>query len=174
MLPEVVAFNAFLGTLPHRHKLVIAGNHDWCFEKMPAACVDALTNAIYLQDSAITLDGVRFYGSPWQPWFYGWAFNLRRGSEIRAKWQRIDRDTNILITHGPPYGFGDLTADRQHVGCKDLLEFVELIAPQVHIFGHVHEAAGVCTNTRTTFVNASTCDAQDRPIHPAIVFDYHD
>jgi Icc-related predicted phosphoesterase len=173
-LPEVVAFNAFLGTLPHRHKLVIAGNHDWCFEKTPAACADALTNAIYLQDSAITLDGVRFYGSPWQPWFYGWAFNLRRGAEIRAKWECIDRATNVLITHGPPYGFGDLTADRRHVGCKDLLEFVTLIAPQAHIFGHVHEAAGVSTNTRTTFVNASICDIRDRPIHPAIIFDYPD
>jgi hypothetical protein len=61
----------------------------------------------------------------------------------------------VLITHGPPYGFGDLTTEGRHIGCKDLLTFVTLIALQAHIFGHVHEAAGVSTNTRTTFVNGS-------------------
>jgi len=110
ILEEVSEFNTFLGTLPHPHKIVIAGNHDLCFEDYRMDCEEALTNCIYLQDQEVTIDGVRFYGSPWQPWFYDWAFNLERGPEIRAKWDLIPEGTDVLITHGPPYGIGDLTA----------------------------------------------------------------
>src|SRR3954451_8476125 len=87
---EVVVFNEFLSTLPHPHKVVIAGNHDWCFQQTPEVCAELLTNAVYLQDSAIIIDGVKFYGSPWQPWLYDWAFNLPRGPKIREKWLLID------------------------------------------------------------------------------------
>ena len=85
-LDQVVDFNEWLGGLPHRHKVVIAGNHDFCFEQQPLESAALLTNCIYLFDKAITLDGLCFYGSPWQPWFYDWAFNLGRGPELQAKW----------------------------------------------------------------------------------------
>jgi Icc-related predicted phosphoesterase len=171
-LEAVVALNDYLGRLPHRHKIVIAGNHDFCFEREPEQCARLLTNAVYLQDAALTIDGVRFYGSPWQPWFYDWAFNLQRGPQIREKWLLIPRDTDVLITHGPPYGHGDLTSRNERAGCEDLLEIVEQIGPRVHIFGHIHEGAGVTRNERTTFVNASICDLGYRPVNPPIVFDY--
>ena len=35
-----------------------------------------LTNAIYLEDSGVEIDGVRFWGSPWTPTFMDWAFML--------------------------------------------------------------------------------------------------
>jgi predicted phosphodiesterase len=125
-LDDVREFNTFLGTLPHPHKIVIAGNHDFCFEDYRMDCEDALTNCIYLQDQEVTIDGVRFYGSPWQPWFYDWAFNLDRGPEIRAKWDLIPEGIDILITHGPPYGIGDLTTRGDNAGCQDLLECLVL------------------------------------------------
>jgi len=58
--------------------VAIAGNHDFCFEDYRSDCEDELTNRGYLQDQEVTIDGLRFYGSPWQPWFYDWAFNLQR------------------------------------------------------------------------------------------------
>lgn len=88
-LRDVSELNDFLGRLPHPTKIVIAGNHDWCFQKQPAEARARLTNAVYLQDEAAEVGGLGFYGSPWQPWFYDWAFNLERGSEIRAKWELI-------------------------------------------------------------------------------------
>jgi Icc-related predicted phosphoesterase len=169
---ELVAFNKYLGMLPHRYKLVIAGNHDWCFEQHPKLCARLLTNTIYLQDTAITIEGLKFYGSPWQPWFYDWAFNLPRGGPIREKWLLIPGDTNVLITHGPPHGFGDQTFDLRHAGCEDLLEIVGQIAPRAHIFGHIHEAAGVSSNGRTTFINASSCDLNYQPVNQPVVFEY--
>lgn len=170
-LENVQEFNEFLGTLPHPHKIVIAGNHDLCFERYREACEELLTNCIYLQDQEVILDGVKFYGSPWQPWFYDWAFNLERGPEIRAKWELIPEDTDMLITHGPPYGIGDLTTRGEKTGCQDLLEVVEKIKPTAHIFGHIHEGYGITSNKTTTFINASVCDQLYRLANQPIIFD---
>ncbi len=111
----------------------------------------------------MTIDGVRFYGSPWQPWFYDWAFNLERGPEIRAKWDLIPEGIDVLITHGPPYGIGDLIARSDNAGCQDLLEVVEKIKPKVHVFGHIHEDYGITSNGVTTYINASSCGQLCQP-----------
>ncbi len=172
ILEEVREFNTFLGTLPHPHKIVIAGNHDFCFEENREACEEALTNSIYLQDQEITIDGVRFYGSPWQPWFYDWAFNLQRGPDIRAKWDLIPEGPDVLITHGPPFGIGDFTAQGDQAGCQDLLEVVEKIKPKVHIFGHIHEGYGITSSGATTFINASSCDQLYQPVNLPVVYGF--
>jgi Icc-related predicted phosphoesterase len=167
-LDDVLEFNEFLGTLPYPHKIVIAGNHDLCFENHRKACEELLTNCTYLQDQEVIIDGVKFYGSPWQPWFYDWAFNLERGPEIRAKWDLIPEDTDVLITHGPPHGIGDLTTRGDKTGCQDLLEVIKEIKPKLHIFGHIHEGYGVSSNGTSTFINASTCDQLYQPVNPPI------
>jgi len=164
--------DCYLCTLPHPHKIVIAGNHDFCFESDREACEKILTNCIYLQDQEVTINGMRFYGSPWQPWFYDWAFNLERGPEIRVKWNLIPKGTDILITHGPPYGIGDLTAQEDHAGCQDLLEVVEKIKPAIHIFGHIHEGYGISSNGITTFINVSSCDQLYQPVNPPLIYEF--
>ncbi len=163
-------FNAFLGRLPHRTKLVIAGNHDFIIESDPQGSAKILSNCTYLQDAACVVDGIHFYGSPWQPWFHDWAFNLPRGDEIRAKWELIPGDTQVLITHGPPYGHGDRTDQGIRVGCQDLLEIVEHIRPLVHVCGHIHEAYGITSNKHTQFINASVVDRGFRLSHTPVVF----
>ncbi|HMQ30512.1 MAG TPA: metallophosphoesterase [Chloroflexaceae bacterium] len=64
---ELVDLNAWLGELPHHHKIIVVGNHDWCFEEDAEACVALLPNAVYLQDAAVAVEGITFYGSPWTP-----------------------------------------------------------------------------------------------------------
>jgi predicted phosphodiesterase len=174
-LGQVRALNALLGELPHRHKVVIAGNHDFCFERQPREAQAVLTNCIYLQDQPITLMGLRFYGSPWQPWFYDWAFNLQRGPDIRQKWDLIPAGTDVLITHGPPWGHGDRTDRGEQVGCQDLLEAVRRLRPALHLFGHVHEGYGVTRDASTVCVNASICDSRYRPANrPVVLVMEHD
>jgi Icc-related predicted phosphoesterase len=155
-LEEVAELNSFLAGLPHRHKLVVAGNHDWCFQESPAEARALLTAATYLQDEAVVIEGVKFYGSPWQPWFMDWAFNLPRGPELAQRWARIPEDTDILITHGPPLGIGDRIDSGEHVGCEDLLRRVQQVRPKLHLFGHIHEARGIWTEGVTTFANVAT------------------
>ena len=124
---DLIEFNEFLGSLQHRHKIVIAGNHDFCFEESREFAESFLTNAVYLQDEEVVLEGIKFYGSPWQPWFFDWAFNLQRGQELREKWDLIPNDVDVLVTHGPPYGYCDETSRGDHVGCEELLAAVERI-----------------------------------------------
>lgn len=131
-LKAIAAFGGWLAALPHRHKLVIAGNHDFAFEHVPAPARKALgsdKNGVrYLQDSGVTIDGVSFWGSPWQPWFMDWAFNLPRGPKIAAEWAKIPEQTDVLITHGPPMGILDYVPRGEHVGCADLLARIAIQA----------------------------------------------
>jgi Icc-related predicted phosphoesterase len=159
-LDEISRFNEFLKALPHPRKIVVAGNHDWCFERQNAEARAVLTAATYLQDEAVVIGGWKFYGSPWQPTFLNWAFNLPRGEALRRKWALIPPDTDVLITHGPPHGIQDRTFFGMHVGCQDLRQRVEEIAPRVHVFGHIHEGRGRHETDRTTFINASTLQAR--------------
>ena len=178
-------------------KIFISGNHDHCFEKVdePHHRGDydwlhhlmsdenlSQSNVFYLQDEFIEFKvpefskPIKFYGTPWQPEFYNWAFNLpRMGHELLEKWNQIPKDTDILITHGPPNGYGDLVNNwRQpnvNVGCELLRNRIEEIKPTLNIFGHIHEGYGVYTNDKTTFVNASICTAGYEPTNKPIVID---
>lgn len=163
-LAELRSFNAFLESQPHSHKIVIAGNHDFCFENQPREARMLLTAAHYLQDESLTIEGIKFYGSPWQPWFHDWAFNLARGALIRAKWDLIPPDTAVLITHGPPHSILDRTYLGESVGCEELLPRVRELRPALHLFGHIHEDRGCRRENGTLFVNASICDVRYRPL----------
>lgn len=173
-LDELDDLNDWLASLPHRHKILIAGNHDWCFQNDPEAARRRVTGAIYLQDSGVTLDGIRFWGSPWTPVFFDWAFNLGRGAPLAERWALIPEQTDVLITHGPPAGILDKVPAGLHfenVGCANLLAVVEQMQPPIHIFGHIHEGYGRHDSNGTLFVNASTCQANYKPINPPIVVD---
>lgn len=171
---QVQSFTSFLAQLPHTYKVVIAGNHELTFEHsdMYKHYITSLPNTFYLQDSSVHLYGIYIYGSPWQPAFCNWAFNLNRGEELRAKWDLIPTDTDILITHGPPLGRGDFAYGARK-GCADLLYSIQhRIHPRVHVFGHIHEGYGASCDGVTTFINASNLDGSYYPKNPPIVFDY--
>lgn len=166
---EIKDFNEWLGQRPHKHKIVIAGNHDWYFQ-WNGNKKNIINNATYLQDESTIIDGVKFYGSPHQPEFCNWAFNLPRGKELKEKWDLIPEDTDVLITHGPPKGILDWAFySKEHVGCLDLLDRVYEINPKVHIFGHIHIGYGTEIKGNTTFVNAAICSENYQPTNSPIV-----
>lgn len=167
---DVRAFDRWLGTLPHREKVVIAGNHDFCFERDPGAR-GWITNARYLQDEGATVAGLRFWGTPWTPRFFDWAFNLDRGEPLRDVWARVPAGVDVLLTHGPPAGILDRTVHGVDAGCEELLAALARVRPRLHVFGHIHEAWGTAERDGTRFVNASACDARYRPAHPPVVVD---
>lgn len=162
----------------HKHKIMIAGNHDWAFEGVDASVLEQSckdNGIIYLNDSDIEIDGIKFWGSPVQPEFFNWAFNRKRGEDIKKHWDLIPQDTKILITHGPAHGILDLVETRgsinngQHVGCEELLKAIQY-RPSIthHIFGHIHEGYGQMEQNGVQYINASTCDKRYRPINPVI------
>lgn len=185
---EVLPFLDWFGALPHAGKVLIAGNHDWGYQKSEHGIYVNRCNELgidYLQDKAVIIGDVKFYGSPWQPWFCDWAFNLPRGKALASVWDRIPDDVNVLVTHGPPHGILDRTCEDyqaagawEHQGCQDLRRRLEhLHSLKLHVFGHIHESAGReeipwhSPGQRVTFVNAATCNRAYRPVNPPVVVD---
>lgn len=167
-LYQLKSFNEWLGNLPHRHKIVIAGNHDFCFENLrKEEARKCLTNCHYLENDQLTIEGLKFYGSPIQPWFFNWAFNKERGEDIRRYWDEIPDDTNVLITHGPVYNLLDTVPDGSKVGCKDLKKRIkDLKFLKAHIGGHIHCSAGIKKVKKVQYVNAAICDERYSPCQP--------
>lgn len=161
---EIRAFLEWFSSLPYQYKIFTAGNHDWLFQRYSSIAKELLSefpDIIYLEDSGITIEGINIWGSPQTPRFFDWAFNVDR-DEIYKFWELIPEDTDILITHGPPYKIGDLVNNRYHtdknVGCKALAKRVLEVKPKIHVFGHIHCGYGIYTNEHTTFINAAVLD----------------
>eukprot|EP00656_Telonema_subtile_P043394 TRINITY_DN4975_c0_g1_i4.p1 TRINITY_DN4975_c0_g1~~TRINITY_DN4975_c0_g1_i4.p1 ORF type:complete len:176 (+),score=27.95 TRINITY_DN4975_c0_g1_i4:62-589(+) len=135
-----------------------------------------IRDRVYLEDQAFEIPGLpgrplKVWGSPYQPEFCDWAFNMAP-DETRAKAQLIPSDTDVLITHGPPLGHGDMTSRDCRVGDADLLHEIQArVQPIVHCFGHIHSGYGVSSDGTTVFANASTCTSWYHPSNPPIVFD---
>ena len=171
---EVIRFMEWYSKLPFKHKLLIAGNHDFYFERATPDMIDRMLKTYpsitYLNDSGVEIDGVKIWGSPVQPWFYNWAFN-RTSETIGAHWDMIPLDTNILITHGPIRGYLDLTERGESTGCPILRDKMgELKDLKLHVCGHIHEAYGrVDIPEGPTLVNASVLDLRYRMKHNPII-----
>ena len=151
-------------------KTFIAGNHDFGFEKEPEMAKEVVgfyNDIVYLQDSFIgygvdTENYVKIYGSPWQPEFNGWAFNLPKdGWELEQAWEEIPDDTDILVTHGPAFGYLDtIMGQYDNLGCELLTKRIKTIKPKIHVCGHIHSGYGYVFDGDTHFINASVLDEQ--------------
>ena len=173
----------------YEDKVFIAGNHDRMFENHPEdvkGWLDKFPLINYLQDEQLTLyfdgangdfpeDNIRIYGSPWQPEFYSWAFNLQRnGIELSGKWEAIPDNTDILITHGPAFGTLDTVTGRpwDSLGCELLAERIERLRPKIHVCGHIHSGYGYEFKDGTHFFNASVLDEQYEYTQKPMTFDW--
>jgi Icc-related predicted phosphoesterase len=150
----ILDFNEWLGELPHRHKIVVPGNHEFFLEADPSKR-RLISNATVLIDQSVTVMGLKIWGSPITP-LYGGAFGRSSPKDRARLYATIPDDVNILITHGPPYGVLDRSQGMLHnSGCPELREAVKRLKPQLHLFGHVHGANGTRSIGDTVFVNAA-------------------
>lgn len=171
---ESLDFRNWLNYLPHKHKIIIAGTHDLQLEKIGFGNGFFNGIATYLQDNSIIIDGIKIYGSPWHAVGSHWAFTIARGKESKQKWDKIPNNTDILITHTPPYSILDMTSRGRPVGCRDLLKAVtERIKPKYHVFGHIHYSHGVSKVKETTYINGSIyCQKRSPILGKPIVLNY--
>ncbi len=170
-ISEYDRFVLWLNKQPYRLKVVIAGNHDGLIEKGKITIGgDPSQNIHYLCDSGMEFEGFKIWGSPYTPIFLNWYFMRNRGQDIKKHWDLIPGNTDILVTHGPPFGIFDKTIDEIRVGCEDLrIAVQERIKPRIHCFGHIHECAGSITKIDgVTYVNCSYVDEQYRPVNKQI------
>ena len=163
---EIREFAKWYDGLNYDNKIFIAGNHDWGFQNnvdKVKEIVDFYKTITYVQDQLHTIQDdngteIKIWGSPWQPEFYNWAFNLPNGGwELEQKWNDIPEGIDILITHGPAWGFLDDVEGRrgQHLGCELLANRIKKIKPKIHICGHIHSGHGHYFDGHTHYFNAS-------------------
>ncbi len=189
---EVKHFEEFIEKVKSQFQkiVVIAGNHDltFDFENYGSGLADDFhrnktidcravkdslkSKCVYLEDELVEISGIKIYGSPWQPEFGGWGFNLMRGEKCLEKWNMIPDEVDILMTHGPPLGHGDKCQGGARAGCSELLSTIqERVKPKYHIFGHIHEGYGITTDGVTTYINASSLNTSYQQVNEPIIFD---
>ncbi len=181
---EIAAFGVWFRSLPHKHKVFVAGNHDWMFAKNRMMALSLLNQGlignerkpeiVYLEDGGAVIGGLNIYGSPWQPTFFDWAFNLDRGAAIKHKWDLIPDGLDVLVTHGPPMGIHDQVSPllgSEHLGCEELMAAVERTKPKIHAYGHIHGGYGRTQYVNTLFINAAVCNEAYKPVNPPVVVD---
>ena len=170
-LDESIAALDWLEGLPHKRKLIIAGNHElgWENEIHRIGIFRDVYSLEYLYNSGVTIEGITFWGSPVQPYFYGWAFQKQRGPELEAHWAQIPDNTDVLITHGPPYGFGDTDKHNERFGDEDLLRRVIQVKPQIHCYGHAHAGYGERFFEGIHFINAAILNEGYMIAHKPVV-----
>jgi Icc-related predicted phosphoesterase len=171
---EIYDFLNWFSDVDYTHKVFIAGNHDWGFEVMteiPEIFRDK--NVHYLFDSMVEIDGLKIYGSPWQPEFFDWAFNLpRMGKELEETWDRIPENLDVLVTHGPPWGILDVAPNNLNVGCELLQTKVTQVSPKIHVFGHIHGSYGQKTIDGVEYINAAVLGESYKPKNKPVMIDY--
>ena len=186
-MKECMMALGWFNALPYKHRIIIAGNHDLFMDPdhLDQPSSESAIKAIlpisdgfhYLWNSGCEIEGIKFWGSPQQPEFFNWAFNLPRGTPLREHWELIPEGTDVLITHGPAYGlvdkcpnFADPNGPWVSVGDNDLAKKIRRIEPKVHVCGHVHSSYGHAILGMTTYINASTCNEGYFAINKPIAF----
>ena len=173
-LIEHSVFLEWLHNQDYKKKILIAGNHDFFLHDNPRFYDK--TGIDYLCDSGTEFEGYKIWGSPITPWFEGVnpkcsAFMRDRGEDIEKHWAKIPLDTNILVTHGPPYFMLDRTVEDKHVGCEELRRRLNQMGshrPRYHIFSHIHEDYGRVNTEVTDFINCSLMDENYKPVNKPI------
>lgn len=179
-LKQLEAAAKWLRSQPHKYKVIIAGNHDFGLEnpktREEAEALFKGDGITYLCDQEATIEGIRFYGSPWQPWFHDWAFNETRGPAIAKKWALIPTGIDVFLVHGPPAGYGDRVNSGEHVGCADMLAAIGEKKPRMVCFGHIHESSGCWyTYENSILMNCSVgyrCGYHDTAKRIPFVYEY--
>lgn len=166
---DIKRIDRWFGEQSFHYILCVGGNHDYVAQTHNPK-ERLFQNATYLTDSGVTIDGIHFYGAPWIPTLDRWAYYLP-DDQLKSKWNSIPDNTNVLITHTPPWYILDTPTDSScHCGCAHLAaRIADLKHLQVHCFGHIHANYGRTTRDGVTYINASAVNSNLDVVNPPFV-----
>ena len=178
-LNEQWEFIDWYAQLPFKYKVYVPGNHNTSEHML--TMTDYMKKGITrLINETVIINGLKIYGSPYTPTFgNGWSYNVDR-TKIQSIWSMIPKDTDILVTHGPPAGILDLTKSGDEVlrsvGCKSLLNTVFNLDLKLHVFGHLHDETGIYNHgvrilNDTIYANASIVNLHHRVVNQPILIE---
>lgn len=161
----LVKFADWANELPHKYKIAIAGNHDFCFKKYREESEEILAPIMYLEDEGVLVENTFIWGTPWTPTYGNWAF-MRNENELAKIFDYIPQ-VDVLISHGPPRNMLDLSL-AGHINCGSIALW-RVPIPKIHVFGHIHEGYGTYMDADCTYINASIVNFQYNPVNSPIV-----
>ena len=161
---------------PATHRILTWGNHDWCgqlceFTEDSPRRASSRTMQIVVDEVAVVRVGerdVRVFASPWSLAFGDWAF-MKTPGELAAHYGQIPDGIDILVSHQPPFGYGDVVHDvegrSEHAGSRDLLAAIERVRPRLVVCGHIHGGHGRYTHQGIPIYNVSVVNEYYRHVH---------
>jgi len=168
-LRQLSDFVAWFQSLPHKHKILIAGNNDAIMEETPEVAEFLFEGFTYLNRSSVDVEGFRFYGTPYTPAFMDWSFNSSPEQAERFA-REIPGKIDVLISHGPPHEMRD-SCPGGKVGCPFLAQRIRQTKPRYLVCGHIHEGYGMMdTDFGTTIINAAILDGNYKVVNKPLVF----
>lgn len=186
---ELNDFIDWIKNQPYTYKVCVAGNHDRYCESFPTYQIKDMFERYYddgvryICDEEIEIEGKRIYGTPYQPYFCNWAFNVVDEEKLTNIFKQIPEGIDILITHCPPFGVLDKShlarphrgiTGEESLGSKELSNVIDLMQnpPKYHCFGHIHGDGGkVEEHGGITFINASVCNEAYEAVNKIITLD---
>ena len=177
---------------PFQTRVYVPGNHDWAVYNNQESCREILKKhgITLLVDEEITIDGVRIWGTPWTTEFCGWAY-MRQDHEAESVdgeeglgkyFDLIPDGIDVLVSHGPPYGFLDAAPSAPHVGSQELLKAIMRVKPKLVLVGHIHEGRKQGDGEGNDYIyhddgkvthiaNISVLDGRYRQVHKVRTFE---
>jgi Icc-related predicted phosphoesterase len=173
---ELRAFMDWYSVQPVKHKIFVPGNHDGFTEQSTdiARRISDDAGVILLINEGVTIDNISIFGTPIQPFFCNWFWNVRSGTKRAEIYKLIPDGLDVLITHCPPKGVLDMVHRGEHVGCPVLRNRIDKVLPRFHVFGHIHEDYGHQEVNGTMCINACLCDERYDLHHRAVMIDLDD
>jgi Icc-related predicted phosphoesterase len=165
----------WLAAAPAAHKILTWGNHDWCGQACsfrrdsPENASHGAVQIIVDELTHVACDGVvvSIWASPWSNRFLNWAF-MKSPAELEALYAGIPAGVDILVSHQPPYGCGDLG-----LGSVELRTAIRRVKPKLVICGHIHDGFGRFECEGTVVYNVSVVDEQYRLVREPTTIDFH-
>ncbi len=158
--------------LNYKYIVWCSGNHDIFSEELYKKGIKPMMpkNVYYLLNSSVTIEGIKIWGSPFSPYYNDWSF-MHFLPQLKKIWAKIPEDTDIVITHAPPFAINDVVNGISQ-GCPGLRDRIKDIKPKYHIFGHIHEGYGIYQDEYTTYINCSLMDEAYYMANDPVVINY--
>lgn len=156
------------------------GNHDWCGHLQDGGYWNPADNVHMMIDQGFEQEGIKFWFSPWSNRFMNWAF-MKPPAKLKAIYEGIPEGIDVLVSHQPPYGFGDLCPDWErdrpdrliHVASKELLHELDRVSPQVVFCGHLHSGRGIYNHNDTVIMNVTAVNERYELVYDPVVIPLH-
>ena len=164
-------FIDWVSGLSYKYKIITAGNHDNNFE-ITKKKSEEYSDINFLIHNNIEIEGIKFFASAYSRTFGHWSF-MTDEDTLEYLYKKIPNNTEVLITHTPPFKKLDLTFLEVNAGSTSLINRIENLPNlKYNIFGHIHEAYNTITKKGVKYINCSVVNEIYQMVNEPYIFEF--